>query len=118
MRFRRELLRAFGHHITVEAEDLPGTPDVVHRRARVAVFLHGCFWHSCPLHGRLPRTNVKFWADKFARNRRHDAAVVRKLRAYGWSVVIVWEHEFNATGAGRAIRHIRRRLVAHRGATA
>ena len=117
MRFRRELMRAFGRHVTFEAEDLPGTPDAVHRRARTAIFLHGCFWHSCPLHGSAPKANAEFWADKFARNRRHDAAVVRKLRAYGWSVVVVWEHEFNATGASRAVRHVARRLTVQRGST-
>lgn len=68
-------------------------PDIVFTRAKVAVFVDGCFWHSCPVHrDKAPRKNLDFWAPKLAgnveRDRRHDAA----LRDAGWTVVRVWEH--------------------------
>lgn len=68
-------------------------PDVVFTRAKVAVFVDGCFWHSCPNHReKTPKTNIDYWVPKLAQNverdRKHDAA----LREAGWAVVRVWEH--------------------------
>jgi DNA mismatch endonuclease (patch repair protein) len=68
-------------------------PDVVFTRRKLAIFVDGCFWHACPLHGREPTRNTAYWSPKLARNverdRRNDAA----LLADGWAVVRVWEHE-------------------------
>ncbi len=68
-------------------------PDIVFTRAKVAVFIDGCFWHSCPAHGTTPSRNADYWVPKLARNvqrdREHDAA----LLANGWRVLRVWEHE-------------------------
>lgn len=68
-------------------------PDIVFTRARVAVFVDGCYWHSCPEHGTSPSRNADYWAPKLARNverdREHDLA----LQEAGWTVVRVWEHE-------------------------
>ena len=67
--------------------------DVVFTRARVAVFVDGCFWHSCPLHGRIPKSNLDYWGPKLARNRTRDHEVNLALEGLGWKVVRVWEHE-------------------------
>lgn len=72
---------------------LPGRPDIVFPRYRVAIFVDGCFWHKCPVHFHAPEQNEKFWADKIARNVQRDQAVDRKLRELGWHVVRFWEHE-------------------------
>lgn len=74
-------------------EKLPGSPDLVFVRAKVAVFVDGCFWHGCPIHGTRPKTNEDFWAMKLSRNRERDAQVNRKLEALGWVPVRIWEHE-------------------------
>jgi DNA mismatch endonuclease (patch repair protein) len=74
---------------------LPGSPDIRFARARVAVFVDGCFWHGCPQHGSHPKTNAAFWSAKIARNRQRDLAVDAALQRLGWSVVRVWEHEVN-----------------------
>lgn len=66
--------------------------DVVFTRARVAVFVDGCFWHGCPEHGRVPATNPQYWPAKFARNRARDERVTAALEADGWTVVRLWEH--------------------------
>jgi len=72
---------------------LPGRPDVVFVAERVAVFVDGCFWHSCPVHATKPKKNTEFWAEKLRKNRVRDELVNRELRAMGWHVCRVWEHE-------------------------
>lgn len=67
-------------------------PDFVFTRARVAVFLDGCFWHGCPEHGSTPRANGSYWVAKLARNRDRDRRVTTALEASGWTVVRIWEH--------------------------
>ncbi len=71
---------------------LPGKPDFVFPRERLAIFVDGCFWHGCPLHGRNPDSNREYWLPKLARNRARDLAVVRELRRRGWRVIRLWEH--------------------------
>lgn len=68
-------------------------PDVVFTRAKVAVFVDGCFWHSCPRHGTRPKRNASYWGPKLARNVARDRAQDAALSASGWTVVRVWEHE-------------------------
>ena len=68
-------------------------PDIVFTRARVAVFVDGCFWHCCPEHGNTPRANAGYWQPKLARNVARDRAVDTALAAAGWLVVRAWEHE-------------------------
>lgn len=75
--------------------------DVVFTRARVAVFVDGCFWHGCPEHVTWPKTNPEFWRDKIEANRRRDRDTDERLVAAGWRVVRVWEHEDPATAAAR-----------------
>ena len=74
-------------------QSLPGKPDFVFRRERVAVFVDGCFWHGCPKHGRKPGTNKNYWEEKLARNRARDLKVSRKLRKNRWIVLRLWEHD-------------------------
>lgn len=72
---------------------LPGTPDIAFVRARVAVFVDGCFWHGCPEHYTSPKTNTEFWAEKIATNRARDERVQADLSAEGWTTVRLWEHQ-------------------------
>jgi DNA mismatch endonuclease, patch repair protein len=70
-----------------------GSPDFVFRCARLAVFVDGCFWHCCPVHGSIPVTNREFWAAKLERNRLRDQIVAEMLAAKGWRVLRIWQHE-------------------------
>ncbi len=70
-----------------------GIPDFAFMAARVAVFVDGCFWHACPQHGSLPKTNRAWWAVKLDMNVRRDRRHDEELRDRGWCVVRVWEHE-------------------------
>lgn len=92
----RRALHAAGHRFRV-VYPVPGnrrrTVDIAFTRARLAVFVDGCFWHSCPEHGTRPRANAAWWAGKLETNRSRDADTDRLLREAGWSVVRIWEHE-------------------------
>lgn len=91
----RRLLHALGYRYRLQARDLPGTPDIVFRGRRKAVFVHGCFWHGhdCPRGRRAPKTNEDYWRVKIARNRARDAEVLARLTALGWAAATVWECE-------------------------
>lgn len=85
---------------------IPGRPDVAFKRAKVAVFVHGCFWHGCPEHSHLPKSNSAFWKAKFERNRARDARKEADLLAAGWTVLTFWEHEV-ASDLARAVRLVK-----------
>lgn len=72
---------------------LPGRPDIVFTRARLAVFVDGCFWHRCPVHGTAPKNNASWWSAKLEGNVARDRRQERQLVDSGWTVVRVWEHE-------------------------
>jgi DNA mismatch endonuclease (patch repair protein) len=86
LRFRkRQTIRLGGRRWT--------QPDVVFPTQRVAVFIDGCFWHSCPTHGTNPRSNAAYWGPKLARNVARDRDTNVRLSALGWTVLRAWEHE-------------------------
>jgi DNA mismatch endonuclease (patch repair protein) len=68
-------------------------PDIVFTKRRIAIFVDGCFWHSCPQHGRPPRVNAEYWSPKLQRNVARDGEQTKALRSEGWVVVRFWEHE-------------------------
>ncbi len=90
----RSVAHRLGLRFRLHREDLPGRPDVVFPKHRVALFVHGCFWHrhDCGLAAK-PKTRPEFWETKFKRNVQRDAAAKRLLEEAGWRVVVVWECE-------------------------
>lgn len=106
----RRLLHARGLRYRVNAvieRDVRSRADVLFRRARVAVFVDGCFWHGCPEHATTPRTNAEFWKAKFARNVARDRRLDTLLAERGWTVLRVWEHEAPAEAADRVEAAVR-----------
>lgn len=92
---RRELHRR-GYRYRVSMRPVPGlrrTADIVFTRRRVAVCLDGCFWHGCPEHHTVARTNADFWASKVKANKERDSQTTRLWRQAGWTVLRFWEHE-------------------------
>jgi DNA mismatch endonuclease, patch repair protein len=85
-----------------------GKPDFVFRKGRVALFVDGCFWHNCPVHGALPRTNTEFWRSKLARNYKRDRLVNQTLRKMGWTPIRVWQHDLKEPA--KVIRRVRKLL--------
>jgi DNA mismatch endonuclease, patch repair protein len=99
LRFRVDYpVRVDGHRLL--------RPDVVFTKARVAVFVDGCFWHGCPQHGTSPSSNARYWAAKIELNQARDARQSAALVAGGWTVVRIWEHE----PAGEAALRVKRAL--------
>lgn len=86
---------------------LPGRPDFILPQLKTAVFVDGCFWHGCPKHATKPKTNAAFWAAKLAANRARDRRVNRELRALGWRVVRIWEHELTRRNERRLLARLR-----------
>ena len=91
----RRMLHAAGFRYRLHPGDLPGRPDIVFRRKKKAIFVHGCFWHGhpCPRGGRAPKTNTEYWKEKIQRNERRDRKAVESLRLMGWAVLVIWECE-------------------------
>jgi DNA mismatch endonuclease (patch repair protein) len=99
----RSALHRSGFRFRVDHK-LPGLrrrADIVFPGPRVAVFVDGCFWHGCPEHGTWPKANSEWWRAKIEANRARDADTNEILRAGGWAVVRVWEHEPAANAAER-----------------
>ncbi|MEY9419408.1 DNA mismatch endonuclease (patch repair protein) [Bradyrhizobium japonicum] len=89
----RSALHLRGLRFRIHRKDLPGSPDIVFPRHKIAIFIDGCFWHGCPKHGVRPSTNRKFWVDKIEANRKRDKRASRELRKLGWKVIRIWEHD-------------------------
>ncbi len=88
---------------------LPGKPDFVFAKAKLAIFVDGCFWHGCPKHYRPPTSNVEFWRKKFEGNRSRDKKTDALLRLKGWKVIRIWEHSL--CQPKRVLTHIQKALA-------
>jgi DNA mismatch endonuclease (patch repair protein) len=104
-----KLLRRHGITGWRRNQKIFGKPDFVFHKARLAVFVDGCFWHGCPKHSNMPFNNRAFWKKKLSANKRRDWLVTRTLQAQGWRVLRIWEHEL-AHQAGRCVREIKAAL--------
>lgn len=108
----RKALHAGGFRYRLHRRDLPGTPDILLIRQRIAIFVHGCYWHrheGCR-NATTPATRTDFWEAKFAANVERDARNAAALEAAGWKVVVIWECETAKPGQLAAV--IRERLPA------
>ena len=101
------------HRITGWRRNWPlfGKPDFAFPKLKLAVFVDGCFWHGCPLHATQPKTNVAFWRKKISTNRTRDRLVTRTLRARGWRVLRIWQHELSRKNERHLLARLHRALV-------
>lgn len=109
----RRAVHAMGLRYRVDARpiaDLNRRADLVFSRAKVAVFVDGCYWHGCREHGTVARTNATYWGPKIQRNKDRDADTDRRLRAADWEVIRAWEHEASSEVAARIAEVVRQRL--------
>lgn len=91
----RAAVHRMGFRFRKHVADLPGKPDLANKKAKWAIFVHGCFWHShenCSL-ASSPRTNAEYWTAKLRRNRERDRSRIEELRKLGFRVLVVWECE-------------------------
>jgi DNA mismatch endonuclease (patch repair protein) len=107
LRVRSHLHRA-GLRFRLHVRELPGSPDLVRPRHRVAIFVNGCYWHRHPRCSRAttPRTNVEFWMTKFAGNVARDRRKTAELRKLGWRVIVCWECRTDDASLDRLVRRI------------
>lgn len=100
----RKALTALGARYRLNRKDLPGTPDIVLPGRRLAIFVHGCFWHGhdCPRGSRTPKANREYWTAKVARNIARDQRTSGELAAAGWRVETIWECDLKDGDALRA----------------
>ncbi len=82
---------------------------MVFSRAKVAVYVDGCYWHSCPAHATMPKANHDWWVAKLQKNVTRDRDTDARLRAAGWEVIRAWEHELSVDAADRVEAAVRRR---------
>ena len=103
----RRFLFSHGFRYRIAVKTLYGKPDIVLKKYRTVIFIHGCFWqgHSC-LKGRLPKTHEEFWRRKFERNKDRDADVRQKLKASGWNTLVVWECQLKPSVREKTLNEI------------
>ena len=100
----RKALTALGARFRLHRKDLPGSPDIVLPGRRLAIFVHGCFWHGhdCPRGARVPKANRDYWVAKVGRNRARDATSREALAGLGWRVETIWECDLKDQAALKA----------------
>ncbi|MBI1747277.1 MAG: DNA mismatch endonuclease Vsr [Acidobacteria bacterium] len=103
----RRAIHSAGHRFQLYRDDLPGRPDLVFPRHKLAVFVHGCFWHghNCKRF-RMPSTHSTYWKKKIHRNKQRDKRAAAMLRARGWKRVVIWECKL-----AQGIDHLRSKLA-------
>ncbi|MFE9684258.1 very short patch repair endonuclease [Streptomyces sp. NPDC006285] len=114
----RKLLHAAGHRyrLNVRVPEMSRrTIDIAFTRAKVAVFMDGCFWHGCPQHATRPKANAEWWREKLDRNMTRDSETTRHLTASGWTVLRFWEHEAPGDVAVRVAAAVDRQRHEDRG---
>jgi DNA mismatch endonuclease (patch repair protein) len=102
----RRLLHAAGFRYRVAHRPEPSlrrSADIVFTKQRVAVFIDGCYWHACPEHGTVARSNADYWSAKLRRNVTRDADTTARLERFGWTVLRFWEHEDPPAVVGRIV---------------
>jgi DNA mismatch endonuclease, patch repair protein len=108
----RRAVHTAGFRFRLQRKDLPGNPDLVFVQYRLAVFVHGCFWHGhdCLRGNRKPASNQSYWTKKLERNKQRDAETRAKLKALGWKTYVVWGCEIEKDTATllQKLRRLRR----------
>ena len=111
---RRVGISGWRRHRTIKCEvkgaSIHVRPDFVFQKEHLAVFVDGCFWHCCKLHSSIPANNRAFWKQKLGANIERDRTADRALRAMGWHVIRVWEHDLKVNTPARVISRIRKSL--------
>lgn len=106
---RRVHARGLRYRVNVRpVSDLRRTADLVFSRARIAVFVDGCYWHGCPEHYAPSKTNVGYWHSKIVANRARDAETTSMLEARGWVVLRFWSHEPSEEVSDKIVSTVRK----------
>lgn len=111
LRLKMGLVRSGINGWELHQKKLPGTPDFYFPTAKLAIFVNGCFWHSCPKCGHIPKTRVDFWKAKLNRTKQRDKKKKTELRKLGIASLTIWEHELKeSSGVDKVIKKIERKI--------
>jgi DNA mismatch endonuclease, patch repair protein len=88
----RELWKR-GFRFRKNVRKLKGCPDIAIQKHKIVIFIDSCFWHCCPIHGRIPSSNIEYWEKKLKRNKARDIEVTKYYQELGWKIYRIWEHE-------------------------
>ena len=91
----RKILHSLGYRFRLHKKDLPGKPDIILKRYKTVIFVHGCFWHQhkrCK-RSNIPKSNTSYWKPKLERNMKRDKNHKADLKRVGWKTIVVWECE-------------------------
>lgn len=92
VRLRKALFNSGLSGYRLHWKKVPGRPDVAYPGAKLAIFVHGCYWHRCPhCKPAFPKTHIRFWKNKFQKNVERDRRKIRELHKLGWKVKVIWE---------------------------
>lgn len=91
----RQIAHSLGYRYRLHRRDLPGSPDLAFPRLKKVILVHGCYWHRHPdcRYAYSPKSNIKFWKDKFRKNQERDRQSLSDLRSEGWDPLVIWECE-------------------------
>lgn len=103
-------LSGWRRHVPIRIPSGSVKPDFVFRREMLAVFVSGCFWHYCPRHCSVPKSNAEFWLSKLEGNRARDRRNCRELKRLGWDILVIWEHSVKVSPR-RCAESVLERLV-------
>lgn len=107
----RSALHRMGLRFRIDTKPVQGIrckADIVFRKAKVCVFIDGCFWHGCPTHFQPPKTNTAWWLEKTEDNKVRDREKTLALKTHGWIVLRYWEHEIQQSNTNRIANRIHR----------
>ncbi|MCM3530234.1 very short patch repair endonuclease [Cytobacillus oceanisediminis] len=82
-----------GFRFRRNVKGMVGTPDIAIKKYKIVIFIDSCFWHFCPIHGRMPKSNIDFWKKKLERNQERDKEHTQYYIQRGWHILRIWEHE-------------------------
>ena len=102
----RSILHRRGFRFRIHSKDLPGKPDIVLRKYKTAIFIHGCFWHrhtGCKK-ATMPKSNIDYWTKKFMRTQERDKSAQDAIHKLGWQYFVVWECQINNERLGSDIQ--------------
>ena len=109
----RKYLFAQGFRYRLHDRKLPGTPDIVLKKYKAVIFIHGCFWHGhegCK-YFKIPDTNTEWWAKKIQTNREHDVKALKELGEKGWKVFIIWECQLKPKRRQQTLEDITQNII-------
>ena len=108
----RHWLWEHGYRYRLNVKSIPGSPDIVLRKYRTAIFVNGCFWHGHEKCGNysVPKSNTEFWVAKVTRNRERDQRNYKELHKAGWNVIVIWECQIQKSYIERTMRSVEHAL--------